>query len=70
MKCRHCKTELKLSLIDLGSTPPSNAYVSYKKLSSPEKYFPLQVLVCESCWLVQTRDFMEVNELFNEEYAY
>lgn len=70
MKCRHCKTELKLSLIDLGSTPPSNAYVSYKKLSSPEKYFPLQVLVCESCWLVQTKDFMEVNELFNEEYAY
>ncbi len=39
-------------------------------LSKPEKWFPLRVLVCEQCWLVQTEDFAEADELFNENYAY
>ena len=40
MKCRHCNTELKLPLIDLGSAPPSNAYLTEQKLHTPEKWFP------------------------------
>jgi SAM-dependent methyltransferase len=39
-------------------------------LSAPEKWFPLRVLVCESCWLVQTEDFAQADELFDSEYAY
>ena len=70
MKCRHCKAELKLPLIDLGSAPPSNAYLTKKALNTPEKWFPLRVLVCENCWLVQTEDFAQADELFDEEYAY
>lgn len=70
MRCRHCASELKLSLLDLGSSPPSNAYLSEQNLGSPEKWFPLRVLVCECCWLVQTEDFAGREELFNAEYAY
>ncbi len=70
MKCRHCNTELTLSLIDLGSAPPSNAYLTDQTLHTPEKWFPLRVLVCEKCWLVQTEDFAQADELFDEEYAY
>jgi 2-polyprenyl-3-methyl-5-hydroxy-6-metoxy-1,4-benzoquinol methylase len=70
MKCRHCNVKLKLSLIDLGSAPPSNAYLTEKTLHTPEKWFPLRVLVCENCWLVQTEDFAQADELFDEEYAY
>ena len=70
MKCRHCNTGLKLPLIDLGSAPPSNAYLTEQTLQTPEKWFPLRVLVCESCWLVQTEDFAQVDELFDENYAY
>jgi predicted TPR repeat methyltransferase len=70
VKCRHCKAELKLPLIDLGSAPPSNAYLTEQTLHSPEKWFPLRVLVCENCWLVQTEDFAQADELFDEEYAY
>ena len=70
MKCRHCNTELKLPLIDLGSAPPSNAYLTEQTLHTPEKWFPLRVLVCESCWLVQTEDFAQAEELFDEDYAY
>jgi 2-polyprenyl-3-methyl-5-hydroxy-6-metoxy-1,4-benzoquinol methylase len=70
VKCRHCGSELRLPLIDLGSAPPSNAYLTEQTLHVPEKWFPLRVLVCEHCWLAQTEDFAQVNELFDAEYAY
>lgn len=70
MKCRHCGTSLTLPLVDLGSAPPSNAYLTERTLHAPEKWFPLRVLVCESCWLVQTEDFAQADELFDANYAY
>ena len=70
MKCRHCHAELKLTLVDFGSAPPSNAYLTIEKLQNPEKWFPLRVLVCEQCWLVQTEDFAQADELFDADYAY
>lgn len=70
MKCRHCATELMLELIDLGSAPPSNAYLTTKTLKTPEKWFPLNVLVCNQCWLAQTEDYAGANELFDADYAY
>jgi SAM-dependent methyltransferase len=70
MKCRHCKTELTLPLMDLGSAPPSNAYLTQKTLKVPEKWFPLKVLVCKECWLAQTEDYASAEELFDADYAY
>lgn len=70
MKCRHCLSHLQLPLVDLGSAPPSNAYLTREQLQAPEKWYPLRVLVCESCWLVQTEDYADADELFNDEYAY
>lgn len=70
MKCRHCGAELNLTLVDLGSAPPSNAYLTEQALHAPEKWFPLRVLVCTHCWLVQTEDFSQAHELFTAEYAY
>lgn len=70
MKCRHCSAALNLQFVDLGSAPPSNAYLTPSQLSAPEKWFPLRVLVCEACWLVQTEDFAQAEELFDAEYAY
>lgn len=70
MNCRHCGAKLTLPLVDLGSAPPSNAYLTEQTLHAPEKWFPLRVLVCELCWLVQTEDFAQANELFDADYAY
>lgn len=70
MKCRHCDNELHLPLVDLGSAPPSNAYLTEQTLHAPEKWFPLRVLVCTRCWLVQTEDFAQADELFDAQYAY
>ncbi|HTD90168.1 MAG TPA: SAM-dependent methyltransferase, partial [Burkholderiales bacterium] len=70
MKCRHCQSELTLPLVDLGSAPPSNAYLSRETLHAPEKYYPLRVLVCTECWLAQTEYYAQADELFSAEYAY
>jgi SAM-dependent methyltransferase len=68
MKCRHCHEELTNVFVDLDSSPPSNAYLS--SLDQPEADYPLKVLVCDSCWLVQTEDHAAADELFEEDYAY
>ena len=70
MKCRHCGADVSHVLVDLGVAPPSNAYLTKMALKRPEKYFPLRVLVCENCWLVQAEAYSRAAELFNEEYAY
>src|SRR3990167_9911502 len=70
MKCRHCNEDVKLPFVDLGVAPPSNAYLTKEKIKGHEKYFPLKVLVCENCWLVQTEDFLTASDVFDSEYAY
>jgi len=70
MNCRHCNTPLKQVFLDLGFAPPSNAYLTADDLKKPELYFPLKLYVCEHCWLVQTEDYAQANELFSKDYAY
>lgn len=70
MKCRHCNAALRLPFLDLGSAPPSNAYLSEQALLAAETWFPLRLMACESCWLVQTEDYAGREALFTEDYAY
>lgn len=70
MKCRHCDSDLQNSFLDLGNSPPSNAYLKLEALIAPEIWYPLRLLVCENCWLVQTEDHAGREALFTEDYAY
>lgn len=70
MICRHCKSSNLSPMIDLGSSPPSNAYLSESDLIKVEKWFPLRVNVCLECFLVQTEDYTNADELFDADYAY
>lgn len=70
MKCRHCGLQLRVPFLDLGNSPPSNAYLSVEDLQVPEVWFPLCLMVCEACWLVQTNDQAGREALFTKNYAY
>ncbi|MDO9318893.1 MAG: class I SAM-dependent methyltransferase [Gammaproteobacteria bacterium] len=70
MNCRHCSEPLQYTFLDLGFAPPSNAYLNQADLSKPEKYYPLKVKICTHCWLAQTEDYAEADELFSPDYAY
>ena len=68
--CRHCQSPLTLDFLDLGHTPPSNAYLTEDQLLQPEITYPLRLRACPECRLVQTEDFAPVDELFTDDYAY
>jgi len=70
MKCRHCSTDLKHTFLDLGSAPPSNAYLLSADLTKLERWYPLKVNVCAECFLVQTEDYADADQLFDADYAY
>lgn len=70
MNCRGCGAALSLPLIDLGTAPPSNAYLRAEQLAAAEAWVPLKVGVCQACWLVQTEDYTRADALFDADYAY
>lgn len=70
MNCRHCATPLTLDFLDLGSAPPSNAYLTAEDLGKPEAVYPLRLQVCSYCRLVQTEDYTAADDLFTPDYAY
>ena len=37
---------------------------------SLETFYPLRILLCRQCWLVQTEDYAAETELFSPDYAY
>ena len=70
MNCRFCENKVSKQILDLGKSPPSNAYLKSKNLFEEEKIFPLKLFLCEICFLVQTEDHNLPNELFTKDYAY
>ena len=70
MNCRFCNNTLTNEFVDLGFSPPSNSYLKASELNEPETYFPLRIMVCEKCFLVQIDEFAKHNDIFNADYAY
>ena len=70
MNCRFCHAKLSLPFVDLGFAPPSNSFLDQGDMDEVEKYFALKVMVCDKCWLVQTKDNASANDLFKPDYAY
>jgi 2-polyprenyl-3-methyl-5-hydroxy-6-metoxy-1,4-benzoquinol methylase len=70
MNCRFCKNILTHEFVDLGFSPPSNSYLKVTNLNEPESFFPLRIMVCEKCFLVQIDEFAKHDDIFNSEYAY
>lgn len=66
--CRICTENLVDVFIDLGSAPPSNAYLSDP--DAPETWLPLRVYSCGNCGLVQLPDHASAEDVFGGEYLY
>jgi hypothetical protein len=67
--CRFCGATLTDTVVDLGMSPLCESYVSADQANSMESFYPLRVLVCRACWLVQLEQYVSADEIFNE-YAY
>ena len=51
----------------LGDHPPSNSFLTVDQIQD-EKMFPLDVYICNSCYLVQLIDVVSAENIFNEYY--
>jgi SAM-dependent methyltransferase len=70
MNCRNCNHKISHEFIDLYTSPPSNSFLTETELLSEEVYYPLKVMVCEECFLVQIGEFKKTNEIFSHDYVY
>jgi SAM-dependent methyltransferase len=70
MRCRFCSKIINNIFIDLGSTAVSNAFVTQEELNHEECIYPLKVLVCDNCFLVQVDEYKRREEIFTNSYVY
>jgi len=70
LKCRFCNNPLYFEFLDLVNSPPSNSFLRLHQLNEPEVFYPLKVLVCDACFLVQIDEYKKSAEIFDNEYVY
>lgn len=70
MNCRGCGSILSLTLIDLGVSPIANNLISNDQLQSNQSFYPLHVMTCQNCSLVQLSVSLAKEILFPSNYTY
>lgn len=65
--CRSCNGPLR-EVLDLGVQPPANALLD--RSDSPEQHYPLILMACKGCLLLQTSFDVPPEKLFNSSYPY
>ena len=68
-RCRLCGVDLEHTFVDLGMSPLCESFLARDQLDAMEPYFPLHVLVCGACFLVQLKQYVSPESIFRE-YAY
>ena len=69
--CRLCGAVMHRDLVDLGATPLANCYVTRDEaLRGVDRPYPLRVMVCDRCLLVQVTETIAPDEIFAADYAY
>jgi len=67
--CRFCGEPLGNAVLDLGLSPLCQKIVSVEDLDTYERFYPLRMFVCESCFLVQVHEHVNGEDIFSH-YAY
>lgn len=68
-RCRSCDTSHFGSVIDLGETPLANGLIEPDRCSFTELRYPLRVVFCRHCSLVQIVETVPAEQLFSH-YVY
>jgi hypothetical protein len=63
--CRGCNSTKLTKYLDLGLMPLSNNLETSSKLARNKQRFPLQVMVCEECYLTQLSVVIDPKEMYS-----
>ena len=61
--CRGCQAELLITFLDLGMSPIANDLVLPEEVDKPAVEYPLHVMTCTECSLVQIPEVNKREEL-------
>lgn len=67
--CRLCGEPVRHTFVNLGMSPLCESFRTSDQLDAMEPYYPLHVLVCSNCFLVQLKKYVNPEHIFGE-YAY
>ena len=67
--CRHCQSTTLDTVVDLGDSPPANALFPSQAQATGQRRYPLHVVKCRACHLVQL-DYQVPPEALFSDYAY
>ncbi|MDA2932744.1 class I SAM-dependent methyltransferase [Acidobacteria bacterium AH-259-D05] len=65
-----CKKDQLFEFLDLGSMPPADQFRRRDQLQQPDVYYPLKVLLCDNCGLVQLDYVVSPEVLYRNDYPY
>lgn len=68
-QCRACGLNNLTLILDLGRTPLANDFLTPEEARNYSNYFPLRVVLCPDCSLVQLADTVDPKVLYSR-YAY
>jgi SAM-dependent methyltransferase len=68
-RCRLCDKALNTSFMDLGMSPLCESFLTAEQTDAMEPFYPLHALVCDGCFLVQLKEYVQPEHIFTE-YAY
>lgn len=69
-ECRMCKKKELTLFLDLGHQPHSDRFLKKEQLNESETFFPLRVVICQNCGLVQLDYVVSPKILYQEDYLY
>jgi hypothetical protein len=69
-RCQLCDARDLFLVLDLGWHPPSDGFVPPERLSELDPRYPLTVVCCEACRLVQLREAVDPELLFGDRFIY
>lgn len=68
--CHSCGADQLITVLDLGHTPLANALLSSEQLTQPESTYPLKMVFCPQCALVQITESVSPELLFREYFYF
>src|SRR3989344_2455163 len=68
-RCRSCSASMLQPILSLGNIPLANALLPEASLNIPEATYPLDLVFCSQCTLVQITETVPPEKLFSE-YLY
>ena len=67
--CQVCSSNKLFDVLDLGMQPPSDAFLTKEQVEN-EILYPLNVIFCEDCKLVQLEKIIDSKKLFTDNFVY